>query len=777
MTLVNRAVRDPNPLLVADASPARPVPPLPIDPGLPHLADVLDGRVILQALRGVGMSDVQETRPRYVRYKPGNKAIVLYDVNLSGQRTVAVITASARRNLAKLCHTPQVAELAELVRTRTAASTPVMVLDRPKALVEWFPVNRLIPALALPPAWLGDHLARCGHRIPPAVEPLLLAYKPERRAVARWGDVIVKAYARRDDFDQAVHGFAAANGVRSVRVPALIVAIPEAKVTLQTSVPGTRPDSDRREDLGRALAMLHSSAVNSPFRTTAQDHLLAAKQTCRHLAFLLPALRSETERLIGRLERELPDSGPLVPSHGDFHEGQALAHSRELAVIDFDHACISHPALDLATFAAHLVDGRESSVGSALLALDDLLRGYGRRPKDLGWFLAVAILRRSAAPFRSLALDWPARVAGMVRAAAAVVSSPASELGAIGAGAFSTPRRARIPDWGRPSEATASSAQATLNPYVFIVGAARSGTTLLQRMVDSHPEIAVVNETYWLPRKFRPETGLTPDGLVTERLVAQLMASPKFERMGLGREVLEQLSAAAAPISYTEFVSRLFDLYAQARGKPLAGDKTPGYVRKIEQVHGLWPAARFVHLIRDGRDVCLSMVAWGKGEKTAGQYGTWSRDPVVSTALYWRRSVLLGQEAGSALGPGRYREFRYESLVTRPREDAEAICDFLDVQFDEAMLRFHEGRTKPAGTRSSKARWLPPRPGLRDWRSQMDASSLERFEAAAGDLLEELGYVRFARSPSDGTFDHVARIKENLEMAAAKRGRRFPRGW
>ena len=60
------------------------------------------------------------------------------------------------------------------------------------------------------------------------------------------------------------------------------------------------------------------------------------------------------------------------------------------------------------------------------------------------------------------------------------------------------------------------------NPCLFVVGAAGSGTTLLQRMLDAHPLLAVVSETYWLPRKYRGRTGLTRDGLVTSALLAHV---------------------------------------------------------------------------------------------------------------------------------------------------------------------------------------------------------------------------------------------------------------
>jgi hypothetical protein len=79
------------------------------------------------------------------------------------------------------------------------------------------------------------------------------------------------------------------------------------------------------------------------------------------------------------------------------------------------------------------------------------------------------------------------------------------------------------------------------NPYLFIVGAARSGTTLVQRLLDAHPMLAVVNETYWVPRKFRERNGLTREGHVTRALIEKLVGSPKFDRMGLSVDDLTRL--------------------------------------------------------------------------------------------------------------------------------------------------------------------------------------------------------------------------------------------
>jgi hypothetical protein len=133
---------------------------------------------------------------------------------------------------------------------------------------------------------------------------------------------------------------------------------------------------------------------------------------------------------------------------------------------------------------------------------------------------------------------------------------------------------------------------------------------------------------------------------------------------------------------------------------------------------------------------------------------TWEQDPVTTAALWWELNVKQGRQAGNWLGRGLYYEMRYESLVAHPAEECAALCAFLDLPYQEVMLRFHEGRKRTAPPSDAKQAWLPStgdesefrlRPitaGLRDWRSQMSREDVERFEAAAGGLLDELGYPR-----------------------------------
>jgi hypothetical protein len=316
-----------------------------------------------------------------------------------------------------------------------------------------------------------------------------------------------------------------------------------------------------------------------------------------------------------------------------------------------------------------------------------------------------------------------------------------------------------------------------VNPYLFIVGCPRSGTTLLRRMVDAHPLVAVVDETRWIASFFERRAGLTYQGMVTPKLIHRLLDYDRFAKLGIGREHLDGLMASGESISYSTFVTGIFDLYGRAQGKPLVGDKTPRYARKVSTLHALWPEARFVHLIRDGRDVCLSILNWKKSQHSIGRFESWREDPITTAALWWELHLRLAGEDGAPLGPGLYHEVRYESVVAWPGEECERLCGFLGIPYDDAMLRFHEGRERSAAGLDAKKAWRPVIGGLRDWRSQMPDADVENFEAAVGGLLEDLGYERAFPNLSAEAIEHASETRRRFVRELGERERRTPKDW
>jgi Sulfotransferase family len=320
-----------------------------------------------------------------------------------------------------------------------------------------------------------------------------------------------------------------------------------------------------------------------------------------------------------------------------------------------------------------------------------------------------------------------------------------------------------------------------MNPFVFIVGCPRSGTTLLGRMVDAHPDIAVIHEGRFAPDWFERRRGLTADGFVTAELVDGLLGYPPFANVSVSREELERLLGDGDRLSYADFVARIFDLHGRAHGKRLVGDKTPHYVRSLPTLHALWPAARVVHLIRDGRDVAQSVLGWRKVTDRGGsvaRFSAFREDRVAAIACWWEWLVRLGREDGAALGPATYHEIHYEALVAEPGAECKRLCDFLGVAYEDQMLGFHQGRERNDPGLDAKKAWRRVTPGLRDWRSEMPPADVERFQAVAGGLLAELGYELGGGAPSGELRRHAGRVRHSFASELRdRRGRRLPSAW
>lgn len=285
------------------------------------------------------------------------------------------------------------------------------------------------------------------------------------------------------------------------------------------------------------------------------------------------------------------------------------------------------------------------------------------------------------------------------------------------------------------------------DPYLFIVGCARSGTTLLQRMLDHHPMLAVANEARLMLRVARSETQET-DPPLTSELVEWVRSYHRFTQLGLPEAIVDE--AAAGARTYGEFASRLYSAYGKVQGKAFAGEKTPRYVRFLPRLHYFFPWVRTIHLIRDGRNVTLSTLEWAQGNKGPARLQLWSKEPVAACALWWQWQVSKGRHDGAKLGRDKYHEVKYEDLISFPKKELRDVTEFLALPFAPEMLAFHSGKQRSKPKLSAKKAWLPPTQGLRDWRTQMSARDVELFEAIAGDLLSTLGYERAftAVSPS-----------------------------
>lgn len=281
-----------------------------------------------------------------------------------------------------------------------------------------------------------------------------------------------------------------------------------------------------------------------------------------------------------------------------------------------------------------------------------------------------------------------------------------------------------------------------------IVGVPRSGTTLLRFMLDSRPALAIPPETGFLawPLHWLKTIALRE---ALFRVVTRLpLKSGPWQDFGLSAAEFRQRLRQIEPFNLGEGLRAFYRLYAEKQSKPRYGDKTPLYCRHMPAIETLLPEAHFVHIIRDGRDVALSLRSM-----------PFSPGPDIPTlASYWGKLVQRTRIAGQHCHA--YMEIRYEALVQDPAVVLQSICGFLKLDFDPAMLRYwertaerlceHKSRRRIQGDlattqeqRRSQQRLTmePPQVDrILDWKNRMTAAERTQFLRCAGEMLKELGY-------------------------------------
>jgi hypothetical protein len=268
------------------------------------------------------------------------------------------------------------------------------------------------------------------------------------------------------------------------------------------------------------------------------------------------------------------------------------------------------------------------------------------------------------------------------------------------------------------------------NAPIFIVGSGRSGTSLLRDMLCAHPDIAIPGESNFMPT-FYGAYGDPAGPDEARRLAARILNLHWVKKWNLPLTPDD----FAADRSFAAVVPRLYRCHATREGKARWGDKTPAYVSHIPLLAELFPGARFLHIVRDGRDVAMSFVRHYAGPRN-----------VHTAAEHWLRSVEEGRRAGEVLGPAAYLEIRYESLVSDPETVLRGVCAFLDAQYHEAMANppRRPSRNAPGvfasrtHHRVSSTRVVAENQGK--WKDGLTRRQRVIFESVAQTGLRALGY-------------------------------------
>lgn len=304
-----------------------------------------------------------------------------------------------------------------------------------------------------------------------------------------------------------------------------------------------------------------------------------------------------------------------------------------------------------------------------------------------------------------------------------------------------------------------------MRPFAFFVGTNGSGTTLHRAIFDSHPDLSIPGEAQFVAKLAGNRERYEGEEFDTGRLVKDLGKQDRFENWGLDIADVETVLADPPVGDFPDAIRRLYALYATQRGKSRFGDKTQANIHHLPLLAGLFPDARFIHAVRDGRDVALAHTDGTKIEQVA---------------VSWKRRVGAGREGGRELGPDRYIESRFEDLIDDTEGSVRRICDFIDLPFDPQMLRYYERAGDIVSTTAVPDRhrdiFLPPTKGLKDWKRDLSDDQVARFEALAGNLLTEMGYERkFEKVPLSARNAALRQVAADSARYAVRRVKKVVR--
>lgn len=252
-------------------------------------------------------------------------------------------------------------------------------------------------------------------------------------------------------------------------------------------------------------------------------------------------------------------------------------------------------------------------------------------------------------------------------------------------------------------------------PPLFIVGCPRSGTTLLSQLLKES-RWGCRSESHFIAKFFKrlPRYGDLAVAENRAKLAKDILAERPVMQWKLGIDPAE-LTADPATADYSTLVDRLCTERVKRWGLEAWGDKTPHYIFEMHLLDRLFPRARFLNVIRDGRDVALSLL-----EKP------WAPKNVYACAAFWARCTMETPALKRLRDTGRLLDVRYESLLADPEATMRRVYDFLGESFDAAKLG-----PALAGVKGGN---------FDKWKRGLTARQIRIFEGVAGDTLERLGY-------------------------------------
>lgn len=290
-----------------------------------------------------------------------------------------------------------------------------------------------------------------------------------------------------------------------------------------------------------------------------------------------------------------------------------------------------------------------------------------------------------------------------------------------------------------------------IRPPLFIIGNPRSGTSLLRLLLTTHHEIVIPPEcgfVVWLFSKYGTwEKKDSRDAKRRNMFVSDLALTRKFETWGLASEEIQEAIRRNQPDGYGELSGVVYLAYGSHLGREcsLWGDKNNFYIDYLEKLFEIWPNAKFLHIVRDGRDVACSYREVMRSE-VRSRYAPRLETHLENIAHEWTGNLEKVGRFAASIADDQSLTVKYEDLVVRPTDVCKIICKWLQMEYDPEMKNFYREnkrlRLEPAETMAWKQKTDHPidASGVGRYMNELNSDECKDFEKIAGDALAQYGY-------------------------------------
>ena len=281
----------------------------------------------------------------------------------------------------------------------------------------------------------------------------------------------------------------------------------------------------------------------------------------------------------------------------------------------------------------------------------------------------------------------------------------------------------------KSSEENIMTKQMPFQGPVFVIGMPRSGTKLLRDVLNNHSAIGITaKDSHCLPyfyNRFK-EYGNPKVKENFYRFYNDFSSTVFFQRLTSSENFIDRdiWYNAIKQWDYQGIIETFYKLYTTHTGKKIWGDKTPSYLLHMPLLISLFPEAKFIHIIRDARDYCLSLK---KG---------FSKN-IYRAAQRWKNSIKKCREDSKNIPSGHYLEIHYENLTDHPERILKEICNYLQIPFEKNMETFKKA-TEDRGDTKNYVGIMPQNHGK--WKKEFSAFQIKKIERICGLLLPDLGY-------------------------------------